>query len=82
MEGNLSSGGYTNNGTRTKAQPAGITVTEKCYWGRAGAMSSGILIPGRSNHGEQARHRQLMTEPQPTLAGNGEILNWWQDGCG
>ena len=41
--------------------------------GRNEAMSSWVL--------SQARHRQLMTEPQPTLAGYGEVLVLQQDGC-
>ena len=39
-------------------------------------------IPGRSYQGKWAGYCQLMTEPQPTLAGYGEVLVLQQDGCG
>ena len=57
-----------------KVQPAGLNdrwrgdnrfVLRLCCLG---------FYPPRSYKGEQAQHRQLMTEPQPTLAGYREVL--------
>ena len=38
-------------------------------------------IPGRYYQDEQAQYRQLITKPQSTLAGYGEVLVLQQDGC-
>ena len=60
------------------ASTIGGEVTAGSYWGYV----VWDFIPGRFYQGEQARYRQPMTEPWPTLAGYGEVLVLQQDECG